>query len=83
MQLAEKFDEVDVQCYQPIAKLDDVKPSFTAFHFADQGLVTTQTVSEVGLAEALSEARAVELLQEYLVVTGVKSLGHGGFRAAP
>jgi hypothetical protein len=83
MQFAEKLDEVDFQGEQPIAKLDDVEPALSALHLAYQCLIATQAVSQVRLAEALPKARKLKLLQEYLVVTGVKSLGHGDSSAGP
>jgi hypothetical protein len=64
-------EKVDPKRGEPIAKLDDVKPTLPTFHFAHSCLSTCQQARQVGLAQPMSTAMLSEEMQEDLVLLGV------------
>ncbi len=81
MQLTDELDEVNLEREKPVTQLDDIEPAFATLDLAYESLIATEAVSQVGLTHALAQTCKLKLFQEDFVVTGVQSLGHGGFRA--
>lgn len=74
---------IATECYDPIAKLDHIKPTVAQFDFAHKGLPLAKCFGKLKLRQASLKPSLPKLLQEEHVVAGVPGGLHRQWRYLP